>query len=57
MGSQIGDVMLRTQTGGHRVMTLVWRPRLGDKPGTWAWVRGWRLRLGESGLGSGAQTG
>lgn len=45
MGSWFVDVVLGTQTGGHRVVTLVWRPRLGDKLEMWAWVRGWGLRL------------
>lgn len=38
------------QTGEHSVVTLVGRLRLGDKVGTWAWVRAWGLRLGEPGL-------
>lgn len=53
LGSQIGDVVLGTQTGGHRVLTLVQRPRLGDKLGTWAGVRGWGPRLGGPGRESG----
>lgn len=51
LGSQIGDVVLGIQPGGYRVVTLVWRLRLGDRLGTETggdldWGRGWGPRLG-----------